>query len=78
MTVQVFSDQQTERSINRVFSHLLGQGMDFGLGNRVYSQRAARCIVTHSTPGRWGNAEWPVSVQRIGLSVSYGNSQVCL
>jgi len=63
--------QQTERIINLVFSHLLGQPMDFGLGLRGYSQQAAQCIIRHSKPGRWGDAEWPILIQRAGLSVTY-------
>ena len=63
--------QQTERLINLVFSHLLGQAMDFGLGNRGYSQRGAQCVIQQSTPGQWGDAEWPVLIQRAGLVVAY-------
>lgn len=63
--------QQTERIINMVFSHLLGQAMDFGLGNRGYSQEGAQCVIQQSTPGQWGDVEWPILIQRAGLTVAY-------
>ncbi len=63
--------QQTERIINMIFSHVLGQTIDFGLGARGFSQRAAQCVIQYSAPGRWGDAEWPILIQRAGLSVTY-------
>lgn len=63
--------QQTEEIINRVFSCLLGETMDFGLGNRGYSRRAAQCILEHSAAGHWGDAEWPVLVRQADYSVAY-------
>ena len=63
--------RQTERIINRVFSHVLGQEIDFGLGNRGYSRRAAAVIIEQSRPGHWGDAEWPVLIQQAGLKVDY-------
>lgn len=63
--------RQTEQIFNDVFSHLLGQPIDFGLGNRRYSRRAAEHIVAHSAPGRWGDAEWPLRLHRAGYAVAY-------
>ena len=63
--------RQTEQVINDVFSQLLGQPIDFGLGNRSYSRRAAEHIIAHSAPGRWGDAEWPLRVHRAGYAVAY-------
>jgi hypothetical protein len=63
--------QQTEHVINLVFSHILGQSMDLGLGTRGYSRRAAQCIIQRSAPGRWGDAEWLILIQRAGLPVTY-------
>lgn len=63
--------QQTEQIINRVFSHALGQEMDFGLGNRIYSQQAAEVIIQQSGPGHWGDAEWPILIQQAGMKLEY-------
>ena len=63
--------QQTERIINAVFSHVLGQPVDLGLGSRGFSRRAAEAVLSNTRPGGWGDAEWPIVVQRLGWSVKY-------
>jgi hypothetical protein len=63
--------QQTEQIINLVFSHIFGQPIDFGLGVRSYSRRAAQYIVDHNAPGRWGDVEWPLLIKQAGLSLAY-------
>lgn len=63
--------QDTERIINAVCSHLLGQPADFGLGSRGFSRRAVEAVIANSTPGGFGDAEWPILVRRSGYAVSY-------
>jgi hypothetical protein len=63
--------QETERSINDIFSHLLGQPVDLGAGARGFSRPAALCLLANSPPGRalGTDAEWPVLLQRAGFAV---------
>lgn len=63
--------QDTERIINAVFSHVLRRPVDLGLGSRGLSRRAAELILANTEPGGWGDAAWPVLVQRTGWSVGY-------
>jgi hypothetical protein len=63
--------QQTESIINAVASHLLGQTVDVGGGTRGFSRHAAHVVINNSTPGHWGDAEWPILVHRAGLAVHY-------
>jgi hypothetical protein len=63
--------QQTERIINLMGSHLLNQPVDLGAGNRGFSRKAAQFLMTHSSPGRWGDAEWPIMLHRAGFGVEY-------
>ena len=63
--------QQTERLINTVFSHVLGQPVDLGLGSRGFSRRAAEFVVANSAPGGWGDAAWPVLLHRAGFAVEF-------
>jgi hypothetical protein len=63
--------QRTERIINAVASHLLGQMVDCGLGSRGFSRRAAEHILRNSAPGGYGDVEWPVLVRRAGYAVAY-------
>jgi hypothetical protein len=63
--------QQSERIINAVGSHLLGQAVDLGLGSRGYSVRAARAVLANSRPGGFGDLEWPILVRRAGHPVAY-------
>ena len=63
--------QQTERTINLIGSYLLSQSVDLGAGNRGFSRKAAQFLIDHSSPGRWGDAEWPIMLHRAGFSVEY-------
>jgi hypothetical protein len=63
--------RQTERLINAVFSDALGQPLDLGGGMRGFSRAAARVVLANSQPGWWGDAAWPVIVQRAGFAVRY-------
>jgi hypothetical protein len=63
--------QDTEALINAVFSHLLALPVDLGGGARGWSRRAAQVILAHSEPTAWGDASWPLLVQRDGLPFSY-------
>lgn len=62
---------QVERIVNRVFSDLLGQALDFGAGSKGFSRDAAAFIVANSRPGRaiGTDAEWPVLAHRGGFRV---------
>ena len=63
--------QQTERIINAVASHVLGRPVDVGGGMRGLSRRAAEYLIGHSTPASWGDAAWPILLQRAGFAVDY-------
>lgn len=63
--------QQTEMIINSVASHLLGEAVDVGGGSRGLSRAAAHLVLAHSVPEHFGDAEWPILLQRCGLSVGY-------
>lgn len=63
--------RQTEQLINAVFSDALGQPLDLGGGMRGFSRAAARVVLANSQPGWWGDAAWPVIVQRAGFAVRY-------
>jgi len=64
---------ETERSINEIFSHLLGQALDLGAGSRGLSRPAALFLLANSPPGRapGTDAEWPVLLHRRGFAISY-------
>lgn len=64
---------ETERSINEVFSHLLGQTLDLGAGSRGLSRPAALFLLANSPPGQapGTDAEWPVLLHRGGFAVNY-------
>ncbi len=64
------SIQETERSVNNIFSTLLGQGVDLGSGVRGFSRPAVLFLLAHSPPGRAPvDAEWPVLLWRAGFAV---------
>lgn len=65
--------QETERSINDTFSHLLGRPVDLGAGSRGFSRAAAMFLLTNSPPGNapGTDAEWPVLLQRAGFAIDY-------
>ncbi|HRW08398.1 MAG TPA: hypothetical protein P5121_25015 [Caldilineaceae bacterium] len=62
---------QTERIINDVASSLLAQPVDVGGGSRGFSRVAAQIVLTRTTPGGWGDLQWPILVNQAGLAVSY-------
>jgi hypothetical protein len=63
--------QQTERIVNMVFSHLLGQPVDLCAGSKGFSRRAVKFLVASSPPGRalGTDAEWPMLLHRAGFAV---------
>jgi hypothetical protein len=65
--------QQTERIINAVFSHELGQAVDLGGGARGFSRQAAQFLATHSVSSQsWCvDSEWPMLLHRAGFKVDY-------
>jgi hypothetical protein len=63
--------QDTERIINAVFSHVLGQTVDLGLGCRGLSRRAAEVVLRNSEREGWPDATWPVLIQRAGFEVRF-------
>lgn len=62
---------QVEHIINRMFSYLLGQDLDFGAGSKGFSRDVAAFIIANSQPGRaiGTDTEWPVLAQRGGFGV---------
>lgn len=62
---------QAEDIINRVFSHLLGQTMDFGAGSKGFSRRAVEFLMANTRPERalGADTEWPVLLHRAGFAV---------
>jgi broad specificity phosphatase PhoE len=60
-----------ELIINRTFSKLLGQEMDFGAGSKGFSRRAAEFLIASTAPGRalGADTEWPVLLYRAGFHV---------
>lgn len=66
------SIQETERSVNNIFSTLLGQSVDLGSGVRGFSRPAVLFLLAHSPPGRAPvDAEWPVLLRRAGFAVDF-------
>jgi len=65
--------QQTERIINAIFSHLLGQAVDLGGGSRGFSRQAARFLMTHSVRSQaWCvDSEWVMLLHRAGFKIEY-------
>jgi hypothetical protein len=63
--------QRTEEIINRVGSHFIGQTVDLGLGSRGWSSAVARIVLANTSPGGWGDLEWPIIAQRAGIPVTY-------
>jgi hypothetical protein len=53
-----------------VFSHVLGQPVDLGLGCRGLSRRAAELVLRNSGREVWPDAKWPVLVHRAGWDVT--------
>jgi hypothetical protein len=66
--------QDTERIINAVFSRVLGQPVDLGLGCRGYSRRAAEIALRNSGREEWPDAKWAVLVRRMGWDVRYAEA----
>lgn len=66
------SIQETERSVNNIFSSLLGQPVDLRSGVRGFSRPAVLFLLSHSPLGRAPvDAEWPVLLKRAGFTVDY-------
>jgi hypothetical protein len=63
--------RDTESIINSVAGHLLGLTVDLGGGSRGMSRAAGEVVLANAVPGRYGDAEWPILVQRAGLRVDY-------
>jgi hypothetical protein len=65
--------QETERSVNEVFSHLLGRPVDLGGGSRGLSRAAAVFLLANSPPGHapGTDAEWPVLLHRGRYTIDY-------
>jgi hypothetical protein len=65
--------QETERSINEIFTHLLGRPVDLGSGSRGFSRTATVFLLANSPPGRapGTDAEWPVLLHRGGFGIDY-------
>lgn len=64
--------QETERIINLVGSHLLGQPADFGSGARGFSRAAVDHILTHDSVTSHpivNDLSWPVMLDRAGFDV---------
>ncbi|MBV7333360.1 hypothetical protein KFU94_35015 [Chloroflexi bacterium TSY] len=62
---------QTERIINTIASSILTQSVDLGGGSRGLSRAAAQFLIEHTTPGSWGDAQWPILLHRAGFRVDY-------
>jgi hypothetical protein len=64
--------QQSERTVNAVFSHLLGQPLDLPAGSKGFSQRAARYLLARTLPehGLGTDATWPVLLARGGFRLA--------
>lgn len=62
---------QTEAIINRVFSTLLGQEMDFGAGSKGLSRAATEYLVQHAAQDRalGADTEWAVLLYHAGFRV---------
>ncbi len=65
--------QQTERIINQVFSHLLGQLIDLCAGSKGLGRHAVQFLMANSPPGRAlsTDTEWPILLHRAGFAVDY-------
>lgn len=64
--------RQTERTVNDVFSRLLGQPLDLPAGAKGLSRRAARYLLGHTNPndGLGTDATWPVLLVRGGFMLT--------
>jgi len=63
---------ETERIINDVVSHLLGQRVDLGSGARGFSRAAAEYIIAQDSPASHPvavDAAWPVMLDTAGFTV---------
>lgn len=64
--------RETERIINRVASHLLGQQTDLGAGERGFSRAAVEHIITCANPETHAiatDSEYPILLHKAGFSV---------
>ncbi|MCB9452010.1 MAG: hypothetical protein H6672_11260 [Anaerolineaceae bacterium] len=62
---------QTEHIINRVFSTLLGQEMDFGAGSKGLNRAAVKYLVQHAAQDRalGADTEWAILLHHAGFRV---------
>ncbi len=63
--------RRPEKITNTLFSHLLGQALDFGAGSKGFSRRAVEVLMANTQPGRalGTDAEWIVVLHRAGFRV---------
>jgi len=63
----------TERIINRVASHLVGQAVDLGAGSRGFSRKAVEFLMQYASPETHGiatDSEWVVLLYRGGYALT--------
>jgi hypothetical protein len=67
--------QQTERIVNFVFSHFLGQPVDLGGGSRGFSKKAVDFLKKHSSPDDaiGTDASWTILLHRARFNVQTVN-----
>ncbi len=64
--------QETERSVNNIFSALLGRKVDLGSGSRGLSRPAAMFLLAYSPPRHVPeDAAWPVLLHRAGFAIDH-------
>jgi hypothetical protein len=65
------SMQQTERLINQIVSHLIGQPLDVTSGSKGFSRAVVQFLLAHTQPGGaiGTDAEWPILAQRAGFAL---------
>lgn len=64
--------QDTERLCNAVFSHLLGQTLDFSAGSKGFSRRAVEFLLRNTEPTRamGTDSEWMILLHRAGFTLT--------
>lgn len=61
----------TEWIVNEVFSHIVGQKLDFSAGSKAFSRAAVEYLVAHAAPdfGLGTDTEWVVLLHRAGFAI---------